>query len=297
VALLPVVMLLICTIMFGLTRLSGDPAALMLPPNASLAEIAALRQQLGLTAPLGVQYAVFLRGVLRGDFGKSLYYRQPALSIVLERLPASGELALTALAVSIVVGASAGIISAVRQGTILDELTMVGALLGQAMPTFWLGLMLILVFSVQLGWFPPSGRGGVQSLVLPAVSLGAYSAAGLSRMVRSGMLEIMSREFIRTARAKGLRESSVIFTHALKNAAIPTVTLIGLQLGVLFGGAVVTETIFAWPGVGRLLTQAIFARDFPLVSAATFVVASVFVLSNFLVDLTYLFLNPRMRYQ
>jgi len=290
-------MLLICTIMFGLTRLSGDPAALMLPPNASLAEIAALRQQLGLTAPLGVQYAVFLRGVLRGDFGKSLYYRQPALSIVLERLPASGELALTALAVSIVVGASAGIISAVRQGTILDELTMVGALLGQAMPTFWLGLMLILVFSVQLGWFPPSGRGGVQSLVLPAVSLGAYSAAGLSRMVRSGMLEIMSREFIRTARAKGLRESSVIFTHALKNAAIPTVTLIGLQLGVLFGGAVVTETIFAWPGVGRLLTQAIFARDFPLVSAATFVVASVFVLSNFLVDLTYLFLNPRMRYQ
>jgi ABC-type dipeptide/oligopeptide/nickel transport system permease component len=173
---------------------------------------------------------------------------------------------------------------------------MVGALLGQAMPTFWLGIMLILVFSVELGWFPPAGRGGVQSLALPAVSLGAYSAAGLARLVRSGMLEVLSRDFVRTARAKGLRERRVIAHHALKNALIPTVTLIGLQLGVLFGGAVVTETIFAWPGVGRLLTQAIFARDFPLVTASAFVVASVFVVSNLVVDVVYVFLNPRIRY-
>jgi peptide/nickel transport system permease protein len=283
-------------VVFLVIRLTGDPAYLLLPPDASEADRARFVRDLGLDQPLYVQYAVFVRRALVGDLGRSLRYRQPALPLVLERLPATVELALAALFVSLVVAIPAGVVAGVRRDTPYDNLTMLGALFGQSMPVFWLGIMLILLFSVRLEWFPTSGRGGLQHLVLPALTLGLYSTARVTRLVRAGMLDVIGQDYIRTAWAKGLPERRVIFKHALRNTLIPVVTIIGLELGSLLGGAVITETIFAWPGVGRLAVTAIFQRDYPVVQAAVLVTALVFVFSNLLVDMVYGWLDPRIRY-
>lgn len=282
-------------VVFFVIRLSGDPTYLMLPPNATEEDRARFAHELGLDRPLPVQYGVFLQRAIAGDFGRSLRYNQPALRLVAERLPATLELALAALVVSLVVAIPSGVISAVRRNTTVDNLTMLGALFGQSMPVFWLGIILILVFSVRLELFPTSGRGTFAHLVLPAVTLGLYSTARVTRLVRAGMLEVISQDYVRTAWAKGLAAGVVIYKHALRNTLIPVVTIIGLELGTLLGGAVITETVFAWPGIGRLAVTAIFQRDYPVVQAAVCVTALVFVVSNLLVDLVYGWLDPRIR--
>jgi peptide/nickel transport system permease protein len=219
------------------------------------------------------------------------------MQLVLERLPATFQLAGAGLLLALCLAIPAGIISAVKRNTAIDYFSTVVALLGQAMPTFWLGIMLILVFSVRLNWLPSSGRGGLQHLVLPAVTLGLFTTARITRLTRSGMLEVLGQDYIRTARAKGVSEQPVVWKHALKNASIPIVTIIGIELGTLLGGSVITETIFAWPGVGRLSVQAIFNRDYPVVQAAVFILASTFVFLNFVVDLAYTWLDPRIRFR
>ena len=283
-------------VVFLVIRLTGDPAYLMLSPDASEADRVRLVRELGLDRPLYVQYAVFAKRAVQGDLGRSLRYRQPALPLVLERLPATIELAVAALLLSLAVAVPAGVIAGARRDTAYDNLTMLAALFGQSMPVFWLGIMLILLFSVRLELFPTSGRGSFAQLVLPAVTLGLYSTARVTRLVRAGMLDVIGQEYIRTAWAKGLPERRVIGKHALRNTLIPVVTIVGLELGGLLSGAVITETIFAWPGVGRLAVTAIFQRDYPLVQAAVLVTALVFVLSNLLVDVVYGWLDPRIRY-
>jgi peptide/nickel transport system permease protein len=285
----------VVTLVFVALRLSGDPAATMLPGDATVDELAALRRTLGLDRPLYVQYVAFLGSAVRGDFGESFRHQQPAFGLVLERLPATLELAFAALLLAIVVALPLGILAAVYRGRAADVLAMGFAVVGQATPYFWMGIMLILVVSVELAWLPTSGRGGWQHLILPAVTLGTHFAASLARLTRTSLLEVLGQNFVTTARAKGLAESGVILRHALKNAAVPVVTLIGLQFGTLLGGAVVTETIFAWPGVGRLAVQSIFVRDYPVVQAGVLVLALSFVALNLLVDLLYGALDPRIR--
>jgi len=285
----------VVTLAFAALRLSGDPAATMLPGDASVEELVALRHQLGLDRPLWLQYVQFLGGALSGDFGTSFRHQQPALPLVLERLPATLELAGAALALAVALALPLGILAAVYRGRLLDVLAMAFAVVGQATPYFWMGIMLILVVSVELDWLPTSGRGGLERLILPTVTLGTHFAASLARLTRTSMLEVLGQQFVTTARAKGLSERSVVLAHALKNAAVPVVTLIGLQFGTLLGGAVVTETIFAWPGVGRLAVQSVFVRDYPVVQAGVFVLALTFVAINLLVDLLYGVLDPRIR--
>jgi ABC-type dipeptide/oligopeptide/nickel transport system permease component len=219
------------------------------------------------------------------------------MGLVLERLPATFQLAGAGLLIALCLAIPAGIVSAVKRNTAVDYVSTVVALLGQAMPTFWLGIMLILVFSVRLSWLPSSGRGTLEHLILPAITLGLFTTARITRLTRSGMLEVLGQDYIRTARAKGVGESPVVWKHALKNASIPIVTIVGIELGTLLGGSVITETIFAWPGVGRLSVQAIFNRDYPVVQAAVFLLASTFVIVNFLVDVVYTYLDPRIRYR
>jgi len=268
----------------------------MLPGDASVDQLEALRRELGLDRPVYIQYLQFLGGALRGDFGTSFRHQQPALGLVLERLPATMELAFAALLLATVVALPLGILAAIRHGRLIDALAMGFAVVGQSTPTFWMGIMLILVVSVELGVLPTSGRGGWEYLILPAVTLGTQFAALLARLTRTSMLEVLGQDFLRTARAKGLRERTVVFGHALKNASVPVITLAGLQFGTLLGGAVVTETVFAWPGVGRLAVQSIFVRDYPVVQAAVFVLALSFVTINLLVDLAYGQLDPRIRH-
>src|SRR5688500_12307965 len=285
----------VVTLVFAALRLSGDPAATMLPGDASVDELAALRKELGLDQPLYLQYAKFLAGAITGDFGLSLRHQQPALELVMERLPATLEVAFAALLLSVAVALPLGIVAAIYRGRLADMLAMGFAVVGQATPYFWMGIMLILVFAVELQWLPTSGRGGIERLVLPAVTLGTHFMAVLARLTRTSMLEILGQNYVTTARAKGLTERAVVLVHALKNAAVPVVTLIGLQFGTLLGGAVVTETIFAWPGVGRLAVQSIFVRDYPVVQAGVLVLALTFVALNLLVDLLYGVLDPRIR--
>ena len=287
----------VVSLVFVALRMSGDPAATMLPGEASVEELTALRKTLGLDRPLGIQYVRFLADALRGDFGVSFRHQQDALPLVLERLPATLELAFAALLLAVVVALPLGILAALHRGRIVDVLAMGFAVVGQATPYFWMGLMLILVVSVELAWLPTSGRGGVAHLVLPAVTLGTHFAAVLARLTRTTMLETLTQNYVTTARAKGLGEGTVILAHALKNAAVPVVTLIALQFGTLLGGAVVTETIFAWPGVGRLAVQSIFVRDYPVVQASVFVLALTFVAINLMVDLLYGVLDPRIRHE
>jgi peptide/nickel transport system permease protein len=298
----------IVTIVFITMRLSGDPVPLMLPPDAPTAEMNRVRAELGLDQPLPIQYLVFVGNVLRGDLGRSIHMRQPAINLALERLPATVELALSAFVLAVVVALPAGLISAAKRNSIWDNLAMLFALIGQSAPTFYIGIMLILVLGLQLGWFPVSGRGEgswlnpsdwptmVNHVFLPAITLGAFAMASIARLTRSAVLEVMRQDYIRTARAKGLDEFSVMLRHNLKNAAIPVVTIMGLQIGTLLGGAVVTETVFSWPGIGLLAIKSISSRDYPIVQSSVLLVAMAFVLVNFLVDLAYGWLDPRIRY-
>lgn len=282
-------------IAFLLTHLSGDPAALLLPPSATLADIAVFREQSGLDRPLLVQYLDFLSHAARGDFGRSIRHGEPALQLVLERLPATVELSAAALLLALVVAVPLGVVAAVRRGSAFDQLGLLLSLVGQAFPVFWLGIVLILVFAEDLRWLPASGRGDLAHLALPAVALAAYTVAMVARLLRSSLIDVLSADYVRTARGKGLAERAVLVGHALKNAALPVVTVIGLQVGTLLGGAVVTEEVFAYPGMGRLALQAIANRDFTVVQAFVVVMAILITTVNLLVDLLYSWLDPRVR--
>jgi peptide/nickel transport system permease protein len=289
------VLLGVSFVVFGILFLTGDPALVLLPPDASAEAVEKFRQSMGFNDPFFVQYGRFLLGALRGDFGQSIRHGEPAFDLVMERMPATFELSGAALAIALCLAIPAGIVSAVRRNTVIDYFSTVVALLGQSMPTFWLGIMLILLFSVQLNLLPSSGRGGWQHMLLPAITLGLFTTARITRLTRSGMLEVLSQDYIRTARAKGVANPPVVWKHALKNAAIPIVTIVGIELGTLLGGSVITETIFAWPGVGRLSVQAIYNRDYPVVQAAVFTLSATFVLVNLIVDMLYTYLDPRIR--
>jgi peptide/nickel transport system permease protein len=286
---------LVSTVVFVVMRLSGDPTPLLLPPDAPQSEIFRLRKELGLDRPLPVQYAVFLRNLVRADFGQSIRYKGPALAVVTERLPATLELGLTSFGLAVIIAIPIGLLSAVYRNTLLDHAAMGLALVGQSAPTFFLGILFILVISVNLGLVPTSGRGDWRHLVLPALTLGLFGMASIARITRSSMLEVLRADYIRTARAKGLAETLVIAKHTLKNAAIPIVTVTGLHFGSLLAGAVVTETVFAWPGIGRLAIQSIYNRDYPVVQCVVLLSAALFVVVNLAIDALYGLLDPRIR--
>src|SRR5215467_790591 len=287
----------ISTIVFGVMRLSGDPAVLLLPQEAGHEDVQRLRHDLGLDEPLLVQYGRFLGHAVTGNFGESLRHKEPAIHLVCDHLWATLELALAAFGIAALVAVPIGILAAVRANRLYDHLVMSLVLIGQSAPTFWIGLMLMLGFGLGLHWFPIGGRGTLRHLVMPALTLGAFAMASIARLTRSAMLDVLRLDYITTARAKGLSERRIIWWHALKNAAIPVVTIMGLQFGTLLGGAVVTETVFAWPGIGRLAIQGIYNRDYPIVQASVFVAAAFFVGINFCIDLLYTLLDPRIRYE
>jgi peptide/nickel transport system permease protein len=286
---------LVSTVVFVVMRLSGDPVPLLLPPDAPRSEIFRVRAELGLDRPIIVQYGVFLAHVARGDFGRSIHFREPAMKVVAGYLPASLELALTAFVIAALIAVPIGLLSAIRRNTLIDHVTMAVALVGQSAPTFFLGILFILTLSLQAGLFPTSGRGDWRNLVLPALTLGAFAMASIARLTRSAMLEVLSADFVRTARAKGVSELFVVVKHTLRNAALPIITITGLQLGQLLAGAVVTETVFAWPGIGRLAIQSIYNRDYPVVQCTVFLSAVVFIVVNLLIDILYGVLDPRLR--
>ena len=286
---------LVSTVVFVVMRLSGDPVPLLLPPDAPISEMERVRRELGLDRPLPVQYAVFLRNTLKLDFGRSLHFRQPAFSVVSGYIPATLELGLTAFFLAALVAVPVGLLSAMKRNTLLDHAAMGFALIGQAAPTFFLGILFILLLSLKLDLFPTSGRGNWSNLVLPALTLGAFTMASIARLTRSAVLEVLRADYIRTARAKGLGEALVVAKHTFRNAAIPILTITALQFGTLLGGAVVTETVFSWPGIGRLAVQSIYNRDYPVVQCTVFLAAVMFIIINFAVDLLYGFLDPRAR--
>jgi peptide/nickel transport system permease protein len=287
----------VVTLVFVITNLTGDPVALMLGETASAEDMEALRENLGLNEPLYVQYVNFLVDAAQLDFQDSLRFTGfSSMEIVLDRYPRTLVLAVCALIVSVAIAIPLGVISAVKRYSIIDNVVMFLALLGQSIPNFWLGIMLILVFAVELGWMASQGYAlDWRHLLLPTITLAAPGLARMTRLTRSGMLDVMSADYIRTGRAKGLREWTVITRHAFKNTAIPLVTVIGLDFGNLLAGAIITEQIFQWDGVGQLLVTAINARDFPVVQAAVFIIATTFVLINLVVDILYTWLDPRIR--
>jgi peptide/nickel transport system permease protein len=286
---------LVSTVVFVVMRLSGDPVPLLLPPDAPTSEMERVRRELGLDRSLPVQYAVFLRNTLRLDFGRSLHFREPAFTVVRGYIAATLELGLTAFLLAALVALPIGLLSAMRRNSVLDHTAMGLALIGQSAPTFFLGILFILLLALKADLFPTSGRGGWLNLVLPALTLGAFTMASIARLTRSAVLEVLRADYIRTARAKGLGEVAVVAKHTLKNAAIPILTITALQFGTLLGGAVVTETVFAWPGIGRLAVQSIYNRDYPVVQCTVFLAAVMFILINFAVDLLYGVLDPRAR--
>ena len=286
---------LVSTVVFVVMRLSGDPVPLLLPPDAPRSEMERVRRDLGLDRPLPVQYAVFLGNTLRLDFGRSLHFREPAFTVVRGYIAATLELALTAFFLATLVAVPIGLLSAMRRNSVLDHAAMGLALIGQSAPTFFLGILFILLLALQADLFPTSGRGGWQHLVLPALTLGAVPMASIARLTRSAVLEVLRADYIRTARAKGLGEVIVVAKHTLKNASIPILTITALQFGTLLGGAVVTETVFSWPGIGRLAVHSIYNRDYPVVQCTVFLAAVMFIVINFAVDLLYGVLDPRAR--
>jgi peptide/nickel transport system permease protein len=275
----------------------GDPVQVMLGESARPADVEKLRRGLGLDRPLQEQYLLFLKGLVTGNLGVSIHTGQPILATILERYPATLQLMISAMFVALLLAIPLGVISASKQYSLLDNGSMFCALLGISMPNFWLGPLLILLFSVNLGWLPVSGRGSLGHLILPAVTLGIHLMAILTRMTRSSVLEILHEDYITTARSKGLRELVVIFKHALRNALIPVITIIGFQCGALLSGALITETIFAWPGLGRLTITAIQKRDYPLVQGCVLVISLSYVLVNLLTDLAYAWVDPRIRFE
>lgn len=285
-------------IVFSLIRLlPGDPARALAGVNATPEYIQQVRDRYGLDDPIHVQYGNFMSGLVTGDLGVSTFSRRPVTTEIGERFPRTLTLASISLFIATVVGVSAGIVSATRRNSIFDNASMFVALVGVAAPVFWMALMLQLLFAVQLRWLPATGMGGVSHLILPSITLGMASAALMARITRSSMLDVLKQDFITTARSKGLAERVVIYKHALKNALIPVVTVLGLQFGILLGGAVLTETVFAWPGVGRLLVDAILRRDYPVVQGTVMLLALLFVIINLVVDVIYAFLDPRIHYQ
>lgn len=281
---------------FVLIRVTGDPATLLAAPHASEADLAAIRAQFGLDRTWPVQYLHFIGGALQGDFGTSLYYRVPAGTLYWQRLPASLQLAAAAMAISLLVGLSVGILAAVNVGRWWDNVGKLIALLGLSMPSFWLGLLLISFFAVYLGWLPTSGRGTLAHVVMPAVALSGYFTAAHMRLTRSSMLDVLGSEYIKLARLKGLPESWVLVKHAFKNALIPVVTLAGINLVLMINVAVVVETVFAWPGIGRLLYEGIEFRDFPVVQTVVLLGGVMVIAANLLVDILYAWIDPRIRY-
>jgi peptide/nickel transport system permease protein len=284
------------TAVFFLVRITGDPVILFLPLDVQPKDIAHFRHLLGFDRPVWVQYVEFLGRALHADFGASLRYRAPALPLVLHRFPATLQLAVVSLALVAGLAVPVGIVSAARRGGLADTLGIAATALGQAVPGFWLGLMLIWIFGVWLRWFPVSGYGDWRHFVLPALTLAAFYAAQVARVTRSAVLDALGQDYVRTARAKGVREPAVLVRHVFKNAAIPVVTVFGLNAGQLLGGAVVTETIFAWPGLGGYTLNALLGRDFPVVMVGVLFTSVIYVAMNFLVDLSYLWLNPEVRY-
>jgi peptide/nickel transport system permease protein len=325
--LIPVLLGITLLVFTFLHLIPGDPAVVMAGERATPEQVAALREQLGLNQPLPLQYLIFLGNLLRFDFGTSIISGVPIAEEIRIRWPATFELSVGAMLVAVIVGIPAGVLAAVRKNSALDNLTMSGSLLGVSLPVYWLGLLLIYLFAVNLHWLPPSGRLSIEAgfnfkpitgfyvldallqgnfkalqdvlahLVLPALTLSTIPLAILARLTRSAMLEVLSQDYIRTARAKGLLERWVVFKHALKNALLPVVTIIGLQFGTLLGGAILTETIFSWPGIGSWIYEGILARDYPVVQGGVVFVAIAFVLINLLVDISYAFLDPRIQYQ
>jgi peptide/nickel transport system permease protein len=283
-------------IVFALGRLTGDPVALLLSEYASDADRQALTRQLGLDRPLPEQYAIFMRQALRGDLGRSVAGdQQPALALIVERLPASLELASSALLFSVLVGVPLGIWAAVRSFSLFDAAARGAALLGQSVPTFWLGIALMYLFGVQLGWLPTSGYGGLRHLILPALSMSLFTIAAIVRLLRLSMIEALGSEYIKLARSKGLPERTVIGKHALRNSLIPVLTFLGPFFATMITGAVVIETVFSWPGVGRLAYESILNRDFPVMQAVVLVMTVLFMLANLCVDAAYVWLDPRIR--
>jgi len=280
---------------FGAMFLAGDPTALMINETWTQDQIDEFRHRMGFDRPWPVQYLDFLSNAVHGDFGTSLRTTEPAFSLVMERMPATLELTLASLLFSTLGAIPLGIISAVKRNTLPDYLSMSFAIIGQAIPLFWLGLLMIQILGLELRWLPISGRGTIKHLIMPAVALGTFSLACNARLIRSSLLEAMGQAYIVTARAKGLAERVVVFGHALRNALIPVVVMVGLQLGSLLGGAIITETIFAWPGVGRLTVHSIYNRDFPVVQAAVTLLAAIFVVTNIAVDIACAYLDPRIR--
>ena len=306
-----VVVLCVTFIVFVIMYQTGDPVELLLPPEATEVQAEQLRHHLGLDQPFHVQYITFLNNAIHGDLGTSFIFNQPALSVVVERIPATLELALSAMFLAVLVGIPAGMIAGVRPKASLSKIIMSGSLLGISLPVFWLGIMLVMIFSVVLGWFPSSGRGdtvvlfglrigfltgsGFAHLILPSLTIAIFQLALIIRLVRAGMMEVMLQDFVKFLKAKGLSERRVVFIHALKNILIPVVTIIGLQMGNIIAFAIVTETIFAWPGMGKLVIDSIHNLDRPVVLAYLLVVSLIFVFLNLAVDIVYTFLDPRIR--
>jgi peptide/nickel transport system permease protein len=292
------VLLLLTAIIFIVTRLRGDPVLQFVAPDATDAEIAVARHAYGFDRPLIEQYAVFMGGVLRGDFGESFRFRQPALPLVLERVPATLTLTVAAMLIAWLIALPTGIISAIRHNSAIDFAATSISVVGRAMPNYWLGIMLILLFGVQLRWLPVSGTGDGEwkYLILPSLTLGLGLATTLTRLIRSSMLEVIRQEYITTARAKGLAEITVIMRHAFRNSLISVVTVFGLQIGWLLGGAIIVEQVFAWPGMGRLMLQAVYSKDMAMLQAGVFVSAVLIIVINLLVDISYTFLDPKIRY-
>jgi ABC-type dipeptide/oligopeptide/nickel transport system permease component len=290
-----VAMVGVVTIVFVLLHASGDPATLLVSQDATQQDIDRIREAYGLDQPLSAQYARFLGRVARGDLGFSYRQGLPVGELIVERLQATSELALAGLAVAVLLGVPLGLIAAARHGSGLDTAAMTVALLGVSVPSFWLGLLLIIVFGVQLGWLPVSGYGGPRHLLMPAFVLGGFYAAQISRLTRTSLLEVLAQDFVRTARAKGLALRVVLLKHVLRNAALPVLTVLGVDFGRMLGGAVVVETIFAWPGMGRLAVQAVLGRDFPVVQGAAIMGAAVFLAVNLVIDPLYGWVDPRLR--
>jgi peptide/nickel transport system permease protein len=290
-----VVLLLVATVAFLIVRVAGDPVRSLLPDNATLEQEQALRHLLGYDRPLVTQYLSYLSGLLHFDFGQSVFFQEPARVVIFNRLPATARLAAAALVFSLVVAVPAGIVSALRRGKATDSAVMTAVLVGQSTPAFFVGILFILIFAVELKILPASGTGGIEHLVLPAITLGLYSTAMIARLLRSSLIDVMGEDYIRTAKAKGLSPVGVVVTNALRNAALPVVTIVGLEIGSLLGGAILTEQVFAWPGVGRLTIEAITNRDYPLMQATVMFLAIVFVAVNLVVDILYAVLDPRVR--
>ena len=285
------------TLVFFIIRLvPADPVRIMAGPDASLKEIEATREALGFNKPIYVQYVIYLKNVLQGDLGRSLRHHRPTASLVVERFPATLQLALVSMLLAVLVAIPAGIYAATKRGTLWDTLTVGASLLGQSVPTFWLGIVLIMEFAVWFRILPTSGYGDWRHMVLPTITLALYMMALITRMSRSSMLEVLHADYLRTARAKGVRERVVLLRHALRNALIPVVTVVGLQTGTLLGGAVITETVFAWPGIGSLAVDYITTLDYPVVQAVVILSGGIFVIINLALDVVYTWLDPRIKY-